>query len=199
MLCSLFTDDLLKLSRIAIGAAGAFEFIKSAIDAVNNGTSFDNVKGMILGTTLLVVGLALAFGPVAGAIAGLIAGIAMLVIGIRDWITAGELSTETFWLLEAAIVAVTLAIAALGGGPIALVIGGIAAALAVYKNWGPIKEWFQGQTEEIKGIWDGLIEKLQNAWEELKGWVPSYVLKPRKLMRQLKKSSKTTVIAAAPS
>ena len=199
MLCSLFTDDLLKLSRIAIGAAGAFEFIKSAIDAVNNGTSFDNVKGMILGTTLLVVGLALAFGPVAGAIAGLIAGIAMLVIGIRDWITAGELSTETFWLLEAAIVAVTLAIAALGGGPIALVIGGIAAALAVYKNWGPIKEWFQGQTEEIKGIWDGLIEKLQNAWEELKGWAPSYVLKPRKLMRQLKKSSKTTVIAAAPS
>lgn len=123
---------------LAIAIGGAIMFVVGACDAWKNGVDWDNMALMIGGVALAATGLGLAFGGVAAAVALLIGGIAMLVIGIRDWIKTGELSTQTFWLLEAAIVAVGVALGILIGWPAALVAGFVAALGVVIYYWDEI-------------------------------------------------------------
>lgn len=146
----LFTDNLKLVYGLALAVAGAVLYAFNAFDAWQNGINWGNLTGMIAGTTLVALGLALAFGTTAGAIGALLGGIGMLIVGFHEWFTTGELTEQSFWLIEAGIGAVTLGLMGLLG-PIGLVIGAIAAlALAVYKNW-----------DDIKGF-------LHNAWEATK-------------------------------
>jgi len=124
--------------ELAIAIGGAIMFVVGACDAWKNGVDWDNMALMIGGVALAATGLGLAFGGVAAAVALLIGGIAMLVIGLRDWKKTGELSTQTFWLLEAAIVAVGVALGILIGWPAALVAGFVAALGVVIYYWDAI-------------------------------------------------------------
>lgn len=124
--------------ELAIAIGGAIMFIVGACDAWKNGVDWDNMALMIGGVALAATGLGLAIGGVAAAVALLIGGIAMLVIGIREWIKTGELSTQTFWLLEAAVVAVGVALGILIGWPAALVAGFVAALGVVIYYWDEI-------------------------------------------------------------
>ena len=140
-----FLSDLLGLNStlkttigIAMAVGGAFLYIKGACDAWVNGVNWDNLISMIAGAALVAVGLGLAFGSVAAAVSLLIAGVGGLVIGIRDWIKTGTLSTETFWLLEASIVAVGIALGLLIGWPAALVAGFVAALGIIIRYWDEI-------------------------------------------------------------
>lgn len=143
---------------LAIAVGGAVLYIEGWIDAFNNGVDWDNTIAMISGCALAAAGLGLAFGGTAAAIALLVGGIGMLLIGITDWIQKGELSTETFWLLEAAILAVGAAFALLVSPWSLLVAAFVAGGLAIYKNWDSIKDWFN---EKVKPWFT--VEK----WREL--------------------------------
>lgn len=172
----LFTDNLKLVYGLALAVAGAVLFAFNAFDAWQNGINWGNLTGMIAGTTLVALGLALAFGTTAGAIGALIGGIGMLIVGFHEWFTTGELTEQSFWLIEAGIGAVALGLTGLLG-PIGLVIGAFAAlAFAVYKNWDDIKQFLHDaweatkrdvgkELEEIKKkVGDGLdkIKKLFN-------------------------------------
>ena len=149
---------------------GTIVFIKEGFDAWQNGIDWDNLIGMIEGAAIAVVGLGLAFGSTGAAIGLLVAGIAMLVIGIRDWIKNGELSTQTFTMLEVAIAAVGVALALLIGpsGWIALLVAGlVGAALAIYKNWDSIKEWWTGKV--VPKLEEG-VQAIAKGWDNLKQW-----------------------------
>lgn len=136
-----------RLLGLALAVGGAVFYFAGWIDAFNNGVDWDNTLEMITGCTVAAIGLGLAFGSTAAAVALLVGGIGMLLVGVTDWIKKGELSTETFWLLEAAILAVGVAFALLLNPWSLLVAAFVAGALAIYKNWDSIKDWFN---EKVK-------------------------------------------------
>lgn len=143
---------------LLVAILGAVALGWGAVDAWMNGVNWKNTIAMVGGTIAIFVGLLAAFGPVVAAIGLLVAGIVMLVVGLRDWIKTGQLSTQTFWLLEAAIVAIGVALGILLGWP-ALIVAAVAAiALACYKYWDNIKAWFNDlisyMSDKISGFKD---------------------------------------------
>lgn len=136
---------------IALTVGGAFLFVNGFIDAWSNGPDWDNITEMLVGATAAAIGLYLAFGAIGAGIGLVVAGVGMLVVGLRDWITTGELSTQTFVLLEGAIVALGVGIALLTGSWIPLAVAAVVGlALAIYKYWEPIKEWFSNLLNSIR-------------------------------------------------
>ena len=142
-------------------AAGVVMFVRGAFDALENGVDWDNLILMVGGLTLIFVGFMAVASWTVSAIVLLIGGIAMLVIGIMDWVKQGELSTQTFWLLEAAIVAIGVALAMLLGWPALVVAAVIAIALAIYKYWDEIKAFLVGLWESIKEIFGKSLDLVQ--------------------------------------
>ena len=147
-----------QLLGLAVAVGGAVLYAEGFVDALNNGVNWDNTIAMISGCALAALGLGLAFGTTWAAVALLAGAGGMLVVGIKDWIEKGELSTETFWLLEAAILAVGVAMALLLSPWSLLVAAFAGGALAIYKNWDLIKQWFD---EKVKPWFT--VEK----WKEL--------------------------------
>ena len=140
------------LGGISLAVGGSVLYLFGAFDTWQNGVDWGSLNKMLLGTSIIVAGLALAISPFAGAISGIVAGVGMLVIGLREWITTGELSTQTFYLLLGGIAAVTLGFTALVGWP-ALIIGAVAAlALTVYRYWDEIKVFFTDTFRNL-GSW----------------------------------------------
>ena len=133
------------LGGIAFTVAGAVMMIGNAFDAWTNGVNKQNLKGMLTGITTAVTGLAIAAGPTGAAIGALVGGVALLVVGIKDWITTGELGASTFWMLEAGIAAVGAGLALLTGNWIPLAVAAVAGiGLAIYNYWDEIKAFFAG-------------------------------------------------------
>jgi len=187
-IASLFIEDLDKLIGIAMFAAGAFLLIKNAIDAWQNGVSWKNLRGMVLGAALAIGGMALAFGPLVAGITAIIAGIIFLVVGIHDMIENGINLKNSIM----AIIGVFLTLSAVFGA-VAGVIGGIVAGLVLaiaadwdnFKKtvWEPIKQWAKAMQinlklmiEGVKDIFHGLIKFFKGvftgdwkmAWEGVK-------------------------------
>ena len=136
---------------------GLVALVWGAVDAWMNGVNWKNTIAMVGGTIAIFLGLLAAFGPVVAAIGLLVAGIVMLVVGLKDWITTGQLSTQTFWLLEAAIVAIGVALGILLGWPALIVAAIVAIALACYKYW-----------DEIKAKFDEFVNFLSNKFSSFK-------------------------------
>ena len=159
-----------QLLGLALAVGGAALYIQGWVDAFNNGVDWDNTISMIAGCAAAAAGLGLAFGASAGAVGLLIGGIGMLLVGCADWIRQGKLSTQTFWLLEAAIAAVGIALAILIS-PWALIVAAVAAAaLAIYKHWDTVKEkwaqllnWLQRKWDTLKEWWSGVIGRAGDA------------------------------------
>lgn len=167
-----------QLFGIAMAVAGAFLLVDGFIDAIKNGMDWQNLGEMVLGVALAAGGLALAFGSVAAAVALLVGGVALLIAGFADWIRTGELSTESFWAIEAGIAAIGIGIALLvgPGGWIALLIAAVAGiAFAVATHWEQIKEWTKETWDTIKTwtieTWEKIKEKITTVVEDVKTWV----------------------------
>lgn len=176
-----FNVGLKKTVGICMAVAGAVLLVKGYFSAWTKGVDWTNLTEILLGVGLIAGGLALAFGETAAAVSLLIGGIAMLVLGFKEWITTGELSTETFVLIEAGIAAVGVALALLTGSWIPLVIAAVAAiVVAVIKYWDKIEGALAAAWEWIKSIasaawaWfhDSVIQPIadafSNAWATIK-------------------------------
>lgn len=160
---------LTKTIGLMMTLSGLVLTVHGLFDAWNNGVNLDNLIESISGVTLMSAGLFLMLGKTAGAIGLLVGGVALLVVGLKDWITTGELSTETFWMLEAGIVAVSLGLAILTGSWIPLVVGAIVGlGLAIYKNWDSICEWTDNLIKDIKQGWNDLKKNTKETWENIK-------------------------------
>ena len=157
-IASLFTKNLKDLLSVVLTIGGATLFVTEGFDAWQNGVNWENFTGMLIGVGLLIAGLAIPFGTVGAAVGALLGGIGMLIVGFHDWITTGELTTQTFWLLEAAIGAVGFALGVLIGWPAAVVAAVAAAALAIYHYWDEIKAFFINLWEEIKAVCSTMAE-----------------------------------------
>lgn len=159
-----FTNDLSKIAGISLSVAGSFLEVKGASDAWVNGVNWDNLIEILGGAAILATGLGIAFGTTAAGVSLLISGIAMLVIGIREWIQTGELSTQTFLLLEGGILAVGIAFSLLTGSWIPILIAAIAGLVfAIVTHWDGIKEKTAEIWEKIKSA---IAEKIDNIKEK---------------------------------
>lgn len=160
------------LGGIALTVAGAVMMIGNAFDAWTNGVNVQNLTGMLTGLAAVVAGLALAAGTTGAAIGALVGGVALLVVGIKDWITAGELGASTFWMLEAGIVAVGAGLALLTGNWIPLVVAAVAGiGLAIYNYWDEIKAFFVGIANWFD---ENVIQPIVNVFAPIVGWISEF-------------------------
>lgn len=160
------------LGSIAFTVAGAVMMIGNAFDAWANGVNKQNLKGMLTGITAAVVGLALAAGPTGAAIGALVGGVALLVVGIKDWITTGELGASTFWMLEAGIVAVGAGLALLTGNWIPLAVAAVAGiGLAIYNYWDEIKAFFAGIADWFD---KNVVQPVVDVFAPIVGWISEF-------------------------
>lgn len=142
---------------IAMAIGGAFLYIKGLCDAWVNGVNWDNLTLMISGVALAAIGLGLAFGGVAAAVALLIGGVGLIVVGLKDFIQTGELTTPVLTAITAGVVAIGAAISLLTGSWIPLLISGIVAGVA----------WIVANWDEVKEAWENLWSSLYNT---IAGW-----------------------------
>ncbi len=146
---------------IVMLVSGAVIAIKGGIDAWENGVDWQNLIEMIGGVADAAIGAALAFGKTGAAITLLIGGIGMIVTAFHDWITTGELSTETAALFAGGIIAIGLAVTLLTGSWIPLVIAAILAlGVAIVKWWDEISAWLDGIVEKVNSFFNNAIRTL---------------------------------------
>ena len=159
-----------QLLGIAIAAGGAVLMISGYIDAIKNGLNWENLLKILSGATLIVTGLALAFGKTGAAVGFLVSGISLLSIGIVDWLKKGELTQQSFASIEVGILAVGVAISLLTGSWIPLlisVIGGLVfAATGGYKQ---VMGIISNLKEKLKGLIESTEEYFGNGkleWQD---------------------------------
>lgn len=193
----MFGADMKQATGIALSLGGAILLVTGFMDAWSEGLDLSNLLQTLSGAALLAGGLALAFGKTGGAIGLLIGGISLLVLGFKDWIETGELSTEAFIAIETGILALGAAISLLTGGWIPLLIAAVAGIVfAVATHWDEIKnktietwratkentleqlgmmkdyavERFNDMREGINKVMDKTKELVKAAVEKLKGF-----------------------------
>lgn len=182
ILSKLSVAKLSPVLAVAIALGGAFLVFKNLVDALESGVDWKNFTGMIAGAAGASVALGLAFGSTVGIIVGGISLVAIgaftLADGFNKIITTGELTTETFWLMEAGIAAVGVGLALITGSWIPLAVAAVsAAALTIYKNWDEVKTWifdglgsiagafktvFTAVGAIVKGILNGVIGGIES-------------------------------------
>lgn len=173
------TDGLGTFLGMLMAIEGGIRLAQGAMDAWNNGVSWDNIKDMLLGTFLLVAGLSAVLGATAGGIALVVSGLVMLVVAIKDVLENGW-DAENLFLTIAGILSAGLGISILTGSWIPMLIAGIASILLAITvltgNGGKLienlKQIFRGFITFIDGILSGDLDKiLEGAKDMVKGAV----------------------------
>ena len=140
-----------------------FEEVEIPTETLNFADSLKENLGTILDIVLAIGAGFVAwkitdlFGGAGAAVGLLVTGITLLITGITDWITTGELSEQTFWQLEAAIIAVGIALAILIEWPALLIAAIVAVGLAIYYFWDEIVAF-------LDGMWKTIVGALESAW-----------------------------------
>lgn len=107
-IAGMFTKDLSTIGGVALTVGGAVLGIQSALDAINNGVTLDNLIGMVLGATAVVAGFGVKFKTVGAEIALAAVGLGMVFVGVYDQIANG-LSWENLYTQFAGIAAIVAA------------------------------------------------------------------------------------------
>lgn len=174
----------LQLAGLALGVGGITTGVINLVDAWKNGVTKSNMEGMIGGTTVAALGLSAAFKSLtAGGITAAVGGFAMLVTAARDWVKQGQLTNDSFKLMEGGILAMgaglALAIPGIGGAIAGIVSLVAAGALAIYHNWDEIKAWLTQAYSDVSSWWEStvvpgiesVIDWIVNAFTSFGSWL----------------------------
>lgn len=121
---------------------------------------FGSVVSFITGLVIpALIGIWGAITSVTGGVSLLVAGIALLVIGLANFCMTGEMSKGTFYMIEAGIMAVGVALSILTGSWIPLAIAAVVAAVvAIVTHFDKIKAAIQNFFQLFKNaIHDGKV------------------------------------------
>ncbi len=171
-----------KLVGVFLALEGVILTIKSAIDVWNEGSTWENMGTMVLGITLLVAGLGIAFGKVGLKIGLIVGAVAILVIGFKDILDNG-IKLENIVPILVTIAAICVAIGLSIGWIPALIVAIVAVVAIVvatiihywdeiaafFQNlWANISQWFVDLWEGIKNVWNAVIDWF--AWLFTTAW-----------------------------
>ena len=111
--------------------AGAILTIKGYSDAWVNGIDWKNFTEILAGLALVIGGISLAFGKLATSIAVATGGIALIVLGVKDFIKNGPTLQNTILIIGGAI-AIAVGLATAGISVIISAIVGAVAAIGAF-------------------------------------------------------------------
>ena len=150
----------LKQTLGLVGAVeGAVHLGLNAFRAWNNGVDMSNLQGMLSGTISLASGLGVAFGNVGAAIGLCIGGGTQLVVGMREWISTGQLTHENSLAIASGLGEIGAAIFLLTGQWLpALIVGLAGVGVAIYGCWDEITAWLGSVNAWLGEWWAGTIE-----------------------------------------
>jgi hypothetical protein len=176
-IASMFTDSLSIAAGLAMAVGGAVYYAYNWADAFANGINWKNLSGILLSTTAIVAGLAVAFGTTGAAVGLLITGIGMVVLALYEWIKTGELSTEACSTLVLGIMAIGAAISLFTGSWIPLLVAGVASAVVlIAKNWDQLVACAKQMLANIREYMsvtfaDGFIHGIATMIEDAIAWL----------------------------
>lgn len=167
--------------------AGAILLVAGYSDAWANGINWKNLLMIISGIGMVVGGIALSFGTLYAALALVGGGIALVVLGVKDFINNGY-SWEAIIAIAVGAIAILIGAiwafnSALLANPITWVIVGIIALVAAFvilwnecegfRNfwkviWAAIVTMFTMAVEKMKQVIDFLVEAFKWAWDAIK-------------------------------
>lgn len=154
-----------KIGGVIAAVAGAIIMVNGAVDAWKEGLDWENFTTIIAGATIMVAGLAVAFGAVGAVIGLLISGVTLLVVGIKDFISAGKMSDQAFAAISAGAYLVIGVLAPVLLLPVAI---GIAVA-AIIRYWEDIKAALEPAANWVN---DNVLEPVKqffvDLWEDIK-------------------------------
>ena len=111
--------------------AGAILTIKGYSDAWVNGIDWKNFTKVLAGLTLVISGIYLAFGKLAASIAVATGGIALILLGVKDFIKNGPTLKNTILIIGGAI-AIAVGLATAGISVLISAIVGAVAAIGAF-------------------------------------------------------------------
>ena len=111
--------------------AGAILTIKGYSDAWVDGIDWKNFTKVLAGLTLVISGIYLAFGKLATSIAAATGGIALIILGVKDFIKNGPTLQNTILIIGGAI-AIAVGLATAGISVIISAIVGAVAAIGAF-------------------------------------------------------------------
>lgn len=176
-----------KVGGVLLIVAGAMLLVKGYTDAWVNGIDWGNFATMIGGIALIVGGLALVFGATGAGIGLLVGAIALVVIGVKDFIENGyslqNILTITIGIIMGIVGALLIFNATLLANPITWIVIAIVALVAAFvilwnecdvfrefwiNLWEKAKELFEKFWASIEPLIDALVEAFKQAWELIK-------------------------------
>ena len=180
---ALFIGGLALLFGITAAGVGALVIgiallVLAFKDIINNGFTVENTLLLIAGAAAVILGVVLLFGAAAGAIVALVIGIGLLAVGLYQLITTGEMTTETFFLLEAGILAVGIALGILVGWPALVIAAIVALALAIYQYWDEIVVFMSEVWKNIVGFFSDAWDRICEIWGVVATWFNEHVIQP---------------------
>lgn len=145
---------------------GAVFLAKGAFRSLTEGVSFGSLGEMLTGMTGLTLGLGLAFGKVGAAIGLCIGGGTQLVVGMREWITTGQLTHENSLAIASGLVEIGVAIGLLTGQWLpALIVGLAGVGVAIYGYWDEISAWASEAYVAVTEWFGGIYAAVSEWWE----------------------------------
>lgn len=174
------------LAALAAIVGGVAMVVIAFKDMLDQGPTPANVALFLAGLGLVFGGLMALSTSVSMAIAPFVllaGGIAAVVLGFKDFLENGPTPANVA-LIVAGIGLIGLALSALIGGPIPLIIAAVVGALvaigaAIYSNWDAIcaffagiGEWFntnviQPVASFFSGLWEGITTAAGDAWQAI--------------------------------
>lgn len=150
---SLLSESLASFVGLIMAIAGAILLVKGYSDAWINGLDWTNFSLIIGGLALLISGIALAISPMAAVFAALGGAIAIIVLGVKDFIENGESFQNILMILTGLVVLFTAALTA-ANLPIAIIVTAIAAVTAAF-----VILW--NKSEGFRNFWINLWENIK--------------------------------------
>ena len=170
-----FGADMKSALGLSLAIGGAVLAVKGYMDAWTNGIGLKNMITLLGGVAAAAAGALMVFGPAGGAVALAVGGIGSIVLAIRDWLRAGELTANGMHVLQAGLIGIGGAIALLTGSWIPLLIGALAAIVTWAVKQGKelpkkVKEIFQTVAAKASAGAQAVGRLVREAWEKLRTW-----------------------------
>lgn len=180
------------LAAIAAVVGGVVMLGIAFKDMLEQGPTPANVALFLAGLGLVFGGLMALSTSVSMAIAPFVllaGGIAAVVLGFKDFLENGP-TPANVTLVVAGIGLIGLALSALIGGPIPLLVAAVVAAVAaIAMNWESISEFFigiwNGIVDFFVGVWNSIVEGAALAWQGIQenwsytcDWFYNNLIKP---------------------
>lgn len=150
---SLLSGSLASFIGLITAIAGAILLVTGYSDAWINGLDWTNFSLIMGGLALLITGIALAISPMAAVFAAIGGAIALIVLGVKDFIENGESFQNILMILTGLVVLFAAALIA-ANLPIAIIVTTIAAVTAAF-----VILW--NKSEGFRNFWIDLWEKIK--------------------------------------